>query len=96
MAVDTKRIQAVAAARRGTRDRVNNAADTDDWNTAAYDKWVAMLEDALDADCDHLVLNEDEMYRTDFLMHLDAAIAFLEVYEGGQANVTPMKPRAVE
>ena len=95
MPIDTQRIQAVAAALRGIRNRVIEEADNDYWNTAAFDRWVAMLDDALDTDCDHLALNETELDRVEFLMHLDAAIAFLEVYEGGQANVTPFKPLGV-
>lgn len=95
MAVDTQRIKAVAAALRGIRARVIEEDGIDDWDTGAYDKWVAMLDDALDADCDHLTLNETGLPRADFLIHLDAAIAFLEVYEGGQENVAAFKPRVV-
>lgn len=96
MPIDTQRIKAVAAALRGIRARVIEDDQIDDWSTGAYDKWIAMLDDALDTDCDHLALDEAELPRADFLMHLDAAIAFLEVYEPGQANVTPFKPRAIE
>jgi hypothetical protein len=95
MAIDLQRIKAVAAALRGIRARVIEDDMIDDWSTSAYDKWIAMLDDALDADCDHLALDEAELPRADFLMHLDAAIAFLEVYESGQNTATPFKPRGV-
>ena len=91
MSIDIRRIQAVAAALRGIRARVIEEDGIDDWSTAAYDKWIAMLGDALEADCDHLPLDEAELPRADFLMHLDAAIAFLEVYEGEPAARASIK-----
>jgi hypothetical protein len=96
MPIDTQRIKAVAAALRGIRARVIEDDHVDDWSTSAYDKWIAMLDHALEANCDHLALDETQLPRDEFLMHLDAAIAFLEVYEGNQGTVTPFKPRAVE
>jgi len=95
MAIDHQRIKAVAAALRGIRARIVEDDEIDDWSTSAYDKWIAMLDDAIDAECDHLAIDEADLPRADFLMHLDAAIAFLEVYEGGRDNVVPLKPREV-
>lgn len=95
MPVDVQRIKAVAAALRGIRARVVDDDHVDDWSTSAYDKWIGMLDNAIEASCDHLMLDETELPRAEFLMHLDAAIAFLEVYEGGQGTVTSFKPRGV-
>ena len=95
MAIDVQRIKAVAAALRGIRARIVEDDEIDEWSTSAYEKWIAMLDDALEAECDHLALDETDLPRTDFLMHLDAAIAFLEVYEAGRDNVVTLKPREV-
>lgn len=93
MTEDIRRIRAVANALRGIRDRVNEEKSKNDWDTAAFDKWIRMLVGAIEGDSDDLVLEEAGMDRSDFLMHLDAAIGFLETYETDQSNVTPLKPR---
>lgn len=93
MAEDIRRIRAVANALRGIRDRVNEEKSKDDWDTAAFDKWIRMLDGAIEGEINHLVLDDVVMDRSDFLMHLEAAIGFLEAYETDQSNVTPFKPR---
>jgi hypothetical protein len=43
---------------------------------------VALLEDAIEgADFSSHTLSDGEFERTDYLVHLDSLIAFLEVYE---------------
>lgn len=95
MAEDIRRIKAVAAALRGIRERVIEDDHMDEWSTAVYDKWIGMLKDAIEGDTSTLALDNGKMRSTDFLTHLDAAIAFLEVYEKDGANILSMKPRSV-
>jgi len=97
MTVDLCRIRAVAASLRGIRDRVTEHEDVHYWNTTPYDNAVGLLADAIEgADFASHSLNETEINRTDYLVHLDSLIAFLEVYEQqGQAsgNVVTLVPR---
>lgn len=95
MTTDSTRIRAVANALRGIRNRVTEDDDRDHWDSAAFDKWLGMLEGALDGPVEDLLLDDSAMDRSDFLLHLDAAIAFLETYETSQSNVTTLKPRGV-
>lgn len=97
MTIDLRRIRAVAASLRGIRDRVTAHDDVHYWHTAPFDSAVALMEDAIEgADFSSHILSEGEFERTDYLVHLDSLIAFLEVYEkegetGG--NVLKLFPR---
>jgi hypothetical protein len=97
MTVDLCRIRAVAANLRGIRERVTDHEDVHYWNTTPYDNAVGLLADAIEgADFTSHTLDETEINRTDYLVHLDSLIAFLEVYEQqGQAsgNVVNLVPR---
>jgi hypothetical protein len=82
MTADLRRIRAVAASLRGIRERVMAHEDACYWNTAPFDNAVGLLEDAIDgADFSSHILNDGQFERTDYLVHLDSLIAFLEVYE---------------
>jgi hypothetical protein len=97
MTADLRRIRAVAASLRGIRQRVLQHEDVECWSTAAYDNAVELLEGALDgADFSGHALNQDDLGPTEFLVHLDSLIAFLEVYEqsGPESdNVLAFPPR---
>lgn len=97
MTVDLCRIRAVAASLRGIRERVTAHEDVHYWNTSPYDNAVGLLDDAIEgADFTSYSLDETQFDRTDYLVHLDSLIAFLEVYEQqGQAsgNVVNLVPR---
>jgi hypothetical protein len=97
MTVDLCRIRAVAASLRGIRERVTDHEDVHYWNTAPYDNAVGLLADAIEgADFTSHSLDETQLDRTDYLVHLDSLIAFLEAYEQqGQAsgNVVTLVPR---
>ncbi|HEX5665962.1 MAG TPA: hypothetical protein VFX71_03935, partial [Hyphomicrobium sp.] len=88
MTVDLCRIRAVAASLRGIRERVTDHEDVHYWNTTPFDNAVGLLADAIEgADFTSHTLDETEINRTDYLVHLDGLIAFLEVYEQqGQAS----------
>lgn len=82
MSADLRRIRAVAASLRGIRERVQDNSDEPDWNTFAFDRAVELLDGAIEnADFSSHVLECEAMSATDYLVHLDSLIAFLEVYE---------------
>jgi hypothetical protein len=82
MTVDLRRIRAVAAALRGIRERVVEHAEIGHWDTTAYDNAIGLLDGVIeDADFTNHTLDEPQMVSTDYLVHLDSMIAFLEVYE---------------
>ena len=97
MTVDLCRIRAVAASLRGIRERVTDREDVPYWNTTPYDNAVGLLDDAIEgADFSSHSLDETQLDRINYLVHLDSLIAFLEVYEQqGQAigNVVSLVPR---
>ena len=82
MTADVRRIRAVAASLRGIRDRINLDDDVLSWNTAPFDQAIGLLEGAIeDTDFSAYEINEPEFDATEYLVHLDSLIAFLEVYE---------------
>ncbi len=93
MPEDLRRIRAVAAALRAIRDRVDDAEHIDEWDTESFDNWIGMLGGAVEGEVEHLLIQEEEFPREDFLMHLEAAISFLEAYEQDPSNVIMLKPR---
>ncbi len=97
MTADLCRIRAVAASLRGIRDRVTEHDDVPYWNTTPFDNAVGLLQDAIEsADFSSHTLDETQFDRTDYLVHLDSLIAFLEVYENeGQTsgNIVNLVPR---
>jgi hypothetical protein len=95
MTSDLRRVRAVAASLRGIRDRVKAHDDIHYWNTTPFDNAVGLLDGAIeDTDFSNHAINEAEFGATDYLVHLDSLIAFLEVYEkeaqgGGVLNFLP-------
>lgn len=95
MAADPKRVRAVLAVMRTLRDQLREAGQIESLDTALFDQWLATLDGAIDVSFDDMFLNETDLDRTIYLMHVEALIAFLEVYDGDGASVTPMRPKAV-
>jgi hypothetical protein len=96
MAIDGKRVKAVASALRSILDIVCREDGQDVWDTAPYDNAISLLGDATGTVTDHLMLEDEELSRIDFLMHLESTLAFLEVYENEQpapASIFPFRPR---
>jgi hypothetical protein len=82
MTADLRRIRAVAASLRSIRDRVNEFGDVEEWDTAAFDNAVLLLDGAIEnTDFSSYLLELTECPARDYLVHLDSLIAFLEVYE---------------
>ncbi|MCU0955401.1 MAG: hypothetical protein MUC37_12535 [Hyphomicrobium sp.] len=86
---DIRRLRAVAASLRGIRQRVIEHDEVHFWDTAPFDNAIRLLEGAIaDTDFSHFVLTDDQLDRTDYLVHLDSLVAFLEVYEKGDQTPT--------
>ena len=85
---DIRRLRAVAASLRGIRQRVIEHDEVDCWDTAPFDNAIRLLDGAIaGTDFSHFVLADDQLDRTDYLVHLDSLVAFLEVYE--KDDLTP-------
>ena len=73
MTVDLCRIRAVAASLRGIRERVTDREDVPYWNTTPYDNAVGLLDEAIEgADFSSHSLDETQLDRTNYLVHLDS------------------------
>jgi hypothetical protein len=82
MTADLRRIRAVAASLRGIRERVKEHDDVIYWDTTPFDSAIGLLDGAIeDADFSSHAINETQFGATDYLVHLDSLIAFLEIYE---------------
>ena len=84
MSFNPRRLAAVAAALRSIRNLVVTEGLHEDWSTEPYNNAITLLEGAIDTDTDHLTIGEEELSGRDLLVHLDASIAFLETYAGGE------------
>ncbi len=97
MSINVARIKAVAVAIRNIRDHVVASDHIDAWDSTAYDKWLGMLDETTGVDGASLRIDDDDLDRADFLMHLEAAVGFLETLAenpGGEVVSLP-KPRPV-
>lgn len=86
MAIDLRRIKAVSAALKGIRERVDYEPDVEIWSTAPFNNAIRLLEGALPVSTAHLNLEAKEMAGRDLFVHLDAAIAFLDIYDDGDVE----------
>ncbi len=77
----SNRVSAVIAALTKIREHVTALDDATDVSTSAYNRWIGMLDGSADSDWKSLELDDDEILAGEYLMHLDAAIAFLEVHQ---------------
>lgn len=82
MPADLRRVRAVAASLRGIREHVASNSDDAVWTTLPFDRAVGLLDGAIEnADFSEHTLECEDLPATDYLVHLDSLIAFLEVYE---------------
>ncbi|MDX2306801.1 MAG: hypothetical protein NW216_01045 [Hyphomicrobium sp.] len=87
MGKDVQRVRSVIAALMRVREHVALAGDTDDWDTEPYNRWVGMLEGSLTGtEAERLRISEQWLTSQEYLMNLDACIAFLENEEPSHAN----------
>lgn len=95
MSADPMRVRAVLSVMRTLRDRLREAEQIESWDTTLFDQWLATLDGAIEVSFDKMLLNEAELDRIIYLMHVEALIAFLEVYDGESASVAPPSRNAV-
>jgi len=95
MSEDQRRVRAVLSVMKSLRDQLRQAEHIESWDTAVYDQWLTTLDGALDIEFADMRLDDSDMDRTLFLVHIEALIAFLEVYETEGASVTPLRPKVV-
>ena len=74
---DKTRIRAVLAALKKVHERAEDG-DDDQFDTSLFNRWIDMLNGAMDTDCSGLSLKGETALRADFLMTVEAAIAFLD------------------
>lgn len=79
MANGAQRIGAVIAALEKVRDHVEDMNDDDpDVDTGTYNRWIGMLDGVVEGNWKGLMLADTTLAPSEMLMHVDAAIAFLE------------------
>ncbi len=78
MPADLARARAVLAALNKVQEHAENDG-ADEFDTSLLNRWIDMLNGAIEADCSGLRLAGDRASSTDFLMTTEAAIAFLEI-----------------
>ncbi|MBX9684383.1 MAG: hypothetical protein K2X41_11400 [Hyphomicrobium sp.] len=77
MASTPDRIVAVIAALEKIRDYTDGLDINDTVSTTGYNRWITMLESSADTSWANLKLTETDLPAGEYVMHLDAAIAFL-------------------
>jgi hypothetical protein len=77
MSSSDARLNAVVAALVAVREHIEDIGD-DDVSVSTYNRWVGMLDGVVEGNWKSLSLEGDAMPASELLMHVDAAIAFLE------------------
>ena len=72
------RLTAVIAALEMVRGHISEYSGDVELEPSAYNRWVGMLDGAIDGNLGDLLLDTDPITAGEYLMHLDAAIAFLK------------------
>jgi hypothetical protein len=83
MQENNNRLRAVLAALRSIRAHIDEGDADADWDTAPFDRWIVTLEGIPGLDPSTLTIDMTDCPTVDYLMHLDAAIAYLEAFIGG-------------
>jgi hypothetical protein len=72
------RVIAVIAALEKVRGHIDAYPDDTELAPSAYNRWIGMLDGAIDGNWSDLLLDAEPIPAEEYLMHLDAAIAFLK------------------
>ena len=81
MADTSARLNAVVAALEKVRQHVDDLDVSDIVEHTVYNRWIAMLEGVVDGNWNALLLPGDQNITAgEMLMHVDAAIAFLDAH----------------
>jgi hypothetical protein len=87
MGHDTHRVHSVIAALKRVREHVAMNDETDEWDPDPYNRWVGMLEGILSReDAERIQIGNEWLTSAEYLMNIDACIAFLESEEPKIAN----------
>jgi len=78
MIEDPARVVAVVAALEKVRAHVDMYDNDAELAPSASNRWIGMLDGAIDGGCANLLLDADPISAGEHLMHIDAAIAFLK------------------
>ena len=81
------RMSAVIAALEKVREHVEEMSDEGDADvdTSTYNRWIGMLEGVVEGNWKGLMLDDTTLPPSELLMHVDAAIAFLEAETEGES-----------
>ncbi len=71
------RVQAVLAALEKVREHVDEYSAEEELEPSAYNRWIGMLNGAIGPDSKALLLEDVPITAGEYLLHLDAVIAFL-------------------
>ena len=82
MSSNDARLNAVIAALEKGSDHVNTLSEDVEVDSAAYNRWIAMLEGVVDGNWKSMMLDDQLVTSQEMLMHVEAAIAFLEELRG--------------
>jgi hypothetical protein len=79
MADTGARLNAVIAALEKVREHIDGLDVTEPVELAVYNRWIAMLEGVVEGNWKALLLaGDDDITAGEMLMHVDAAVAFLD------------------
>ncbi|NOU06946.1 MAG: hypothetical protein HOO99_12270 [Hyphomicrobiaceae bacterium] len=79
--MSSARLNAVIAALQKVREHIKDLGDDEgDIEAATYNRWISMLEGVVEGNWKSLELDDVEYVPSIMLMHVDAAIAFLEAH----------------
>ncbi len=81
MADTSARLNAVVAALEKVRSHIEDLDASDPVEQTVYNRWIAMLEGVVDGNWNALLLpGDNDITAGEMLMHVDAAIAFLDAH----------------
>lgn len=76
---------AVLAALTSVHEHVEDS-DDDEFATEGYNCWVRMLDGTAALKAEPLLLPDTTLARADYLMHIEACIAFLNAYQASETG----------
>lgn len=79
MSSSETRLNAVIAALEKVSDHVNTLSEDVELDASVYNRWISMLDGVVEGNWKSMLLDETQLVNSqDMIMHVEAAIAFLE------------------
>ena len=79
MSSNDARLNAVIAALEKVSDHVNTLSEDVELDASVYNRWISMLDGVVEGNWKSMLLDETQLVNSqDMIMHVEAAIAFLE------------------